>query len=347
MVLTSTLLMLAATPAPPPPDPVLRQLAETRKFQNGAPNSLKMDRSGAHVFFLRSPADSPVQSLHVFEVDAGQARELLSADALLKGTAQQLSAEEKAQLERRRVAARGLVSYELSDDGKTVIAPLSGRLYRVDVAGLLAGRTVEQSVKALPPTGVLDPRLSPDAKTVSYVKGGDLFVTDLAGGKERRLTTGGSDRLTHGLAEFVAQEEMGRFDGAWWGPDSKQIAYEDADTRGVETVHPRRPRASGIRVPDGALPASGEGERQGPAGHRPRDRKREDHLGEVGRGKVPLPHAGAVAAQGPAHRLRDGPGAAACAPPRGGPEDRWHPDVARGAGPGVDQPPAVRSRPPG
>src|SRR5262249_33859188 len=120
MVLTSTLLMLAATPAPPP-DPVLRQLAETRKFQNGAPNSLKMHRSGAHAFFLRSPGDSPVQSLHVFEVDAGQARELLSADALLKGTAQQLSAAEKAQLERRRVAARGLVSYQLSDDGKTVI----------------------------------------------------------------------------------------------------------------------------------------------------------------------------------------------------------------------------------
>ena len=247
MVLTSTLLMLAATPAAPPPDPVLRQLAETRKFQNGTPTALKMDRSGAHVFFLRSPADSPVQSLHVFEVDAGQARELLSTEALLKGSAQQLSPAEKAQLERRRVAARGLVSYQLSDDGRTIIAPLSGRLYRVDVAGLLSGRTVDQSVKALPPTGVLDPRLSPDAKTVSYVKGFDLHVLDLAGGKERRLTTGGSDRLTHGLAEFVAQEEMDRYDGAWWSPDSKQMAYEEADTRGVETftlgdpAHPELP----------------------------------------------------------------------------------------------------------
>src|SRR5215470_6522691 len=194
MVLTSTLLMLAATPAAPPPDPVLRQLAETRKFQNGSPTALKMDRSGAHVFFLRSPADSPVQSLHVFEVDAGQARELLSAEALLRGTAQQLSAEEKAQLERRRVAARGLVSYQLSDDGKTVIAPLSGRLYRVDVGGLLAGRSVDQSVKALPPTGALDARLAPEAARARYVKGGEICVIDLTGGKELRGTTGGSDR---------------------------------------------------------------------------------------------------------------------------------------------------------
>ena len=94
-----------------------------------------------------------MQSLHVFDVDAGQARELLSAEALLKGAAQQLSPAERAQLERQRVAARGVVSYELSKDGRTMIVPLSGRLYRVDVAGLLGGRTVEQSVKALPPTG--------------------------------------------------------------------------------------------------------------------------------------------------------------------------------------------------
>ena len=123
MVLASTLLMLAATPPPPPPDPVLRQLSETRKFRNGTPAALKMDRSGAHVFFLRSPADSPVRSLHVFEVDAGQARELLSAETLLKGAAQQLSAAEKAQLERQRVAARGLVAYRVSDDGRTVVKP--------------------------------------------------------------------------------------------------------------------------------------------------------------------------------------------------------------------------------
>ena len=53
------------------------------------------------------PADSPVQSLYVFEVDAGQARELLSAETLLRGAAQQLSPAEKAQLERQRVAASG------------------------------------------------------------------------------------------------------------------------------------------------------------------------------------------------------------------------------------------------
>jgi dipeptidyl-peptidase 4 len=240
------LALLAVTPTAPP-DPVLRQFAETRGFRNGTPNSVQVDRSGTHVFFLRSLPTSPVQALYVFDVATGQNRELLSAEALLHGAAQQLSPAERAQLERQRVSARGFVRYTLSDDGKSLITVLSGRLYRVDVAGLLEGASAEKSVRALEPTGVLDPTLSPDGTKLSYVKDWDLHVLELGPGKERRLTQGGSERVTHGLAEFVAQEEMNRFRGAWWSPDGAQLAYEEADTRDVETftlgdpAHPERP----------------------------------------------------------------------------------------------------------
>jgi len=217
MVLTSTLLMLAATPAAPPPDPVLRQLAETRKFKNGTPNTLKMDRSGAHVFFLRSSADSPLQSLHVFDVDAGQARELLSAEALLKGAAQQLSPAERAQLERQRVAARGVISYELSADGRTVIVPVSGRLYRVDVAGLLGGRTVEQSVKVLSPSGALDAKLSPDGKLLVFQQRGDIYSVDVE-------TAGGAPKPVP-LVQTSANEHQ-----AHVSPDGKWLTYESDET---------------------------------------------------------------------------------------------------------------------
>jgi dipeptidyl-peptidase-4 len=203
MLLALTMTLLAAAPAAP--DPVLRQIAETRSFRNGAPSSVEVDRTGAHVFFLRSPATSPVQALYVFDVSTGQTRELLSADALLRGAAQQLSPAERAQLERQRVSASGFVHYSLAEDGNSLITVLSGRLYRVDVAGLMAGAPAEKSVQVLAPTGVLDPTLSPDGTKLSFVKDWDLHVLELSSGKERRLTQGGSERVTHGLAEFVAQ----------------------------------------------------------------------------------------------------------------------------------------------
>ena len=239
-------MLLAATPASPQ-DPVIRQLVETRNFRNGTPTAIQMDPRGRYVLFLRSPGTSTVQSLQVFDVASGQSRELLSADVLLQGTTQQLTDAERAQLERRRVSARGFLRFSLAEDGRSLITALSGKLYRVDVEALLAGRSAEQSVRQLSPTDALDPTLSRDGKKLSYVKDWDLHVLDLASGKERRLTTGGSERLTHGLAEFVAEEEMDRHSGAWWSPDGSKLLYEESDTRAVETftlgdpAHPERP----------------------------------------------------------------------------------------------------------
>src|SRR5215813_6364916 len=240
------LMLLAATPSSPP-DPVIRQLVETRNFRNGIPTAVQMDPRGRYVFFLRSPPTSTIQSLHVFDVASGQSRELLSADAVLQGAAQQLTDAERAQLERRRVSARGFLRFTLAEDGRSLITALSGRLYRVDVEALMAGAPPDKAVRQLSPIDALDPMLSRDGKKLSYVQDWDLHVLDIASGKERRLTTGGSERLTHGLAEFVAEEEMDRHAGAWWSPDGSQLLYEQSDTRAVETftlgdpAHPERP----------------------------------------------------------------------------------------------------------
>ena len=45
-----------------------------------------------------------------------------------------------------------------------------------------------------------------------------------------RLTAGAnSTGKTHGLAEYIAQEEMGRRHGFWWSPDSAWIAFAEVD----------------------------------------------------------------------------------------------------------------------
>ncbi|MEJ5155321.1 prolyl oligopeptidase family serine peptidase [Gluconobacter wancherniae] len=63
------------------------------------------------------------------------------------------------------------------------------------------------------------------------------------------MTTGGTETLTHGLAEFAAAEELERADGAWWSPDNQQILFEEADTSGVEKhyiTNPQSPQSAPV-----------------------------------------------------------------------------------------------------
>jgi dipeptidyl-peptidase-4 len=163
---------------------------------------------------------------------------LASADGLLKGQEEQLTAEELARRERMRSAARGIASFELSRDGRQILVPLSGSLFLIERA---TGKVRELKSTAGYP---IDARFSPDGKSVAVVRDGDLYVLDVASGSERRLTHGASETLSHGLAEFVAQEEMGRMHGYWWSPGSDKIIYQETDTSNVELLHiadPTRP----------------------------------------------------------------------------------------------------------
>lgn len=54
-----------------------------------------------------------------------------------------------------------------------------------------------------------------------------------------QLTFGGSSSgVTHGLADFVAQEEMDRYRGFWWALDSTSIAF--TEVRVDATIHTYR-----------------------------------------------------------------------------------------------------------
>ena len=216
----------------------LREYAETRGFMLGRPSRPKLTPDGKFVLFLRSESKSNRMRLFEFDVARATTKELLTPETVLKGAQESLSPEEKARRERMRVTAAGFADYQLSDDGVLVLLSLSGKLYIYD-------RTRGSVVELATTAGVLvDPKFSPDGKKVSYVLNQDLFLYDLQSRKESAVTTGGTKVKTHGLAEFVAQEEMRRFTGYWWSPDSKFIVYEEADHSGVErwyVADPNRP----------------------------------------------------------------------------------------------------------
>jgi len=230
-LMLSAALASAAEPAPGTPldTSFLKQYSETRGFTLGRPQKPKISPNGKTVLFLRADPKAPKLKLFEFDVATAQTKELLSPEALLQGADENLTPEEKARRERMRVSVGGFTDYHLDPEGKNILVMLSGKLYVFDRA---AGKATELKTGS---GTIVDPKWSPDGKKIAYVRGFDVAVYDLAAGKESMATTGGTLVKSHGLAEFVAQEEMGRFSGYWWSPDSKFIAYEEADHTGVET----------------------------------------------------------------------------------------------------------------
>jgi dipeptidyl-peptidase-4 len=233
---------LHGAPASEPPQltntSYLRDDAETRGFMLGRPTKAVPTPDGRAVLFLRAQARKPQLQLYEFDVASGRTRELLTPAQLLKGAEEKLSPEEKARRERMRVSLGGFTDFQLSRDGNRILLSLSGKLYVLERSSGQV-RQISTGMGAL-----VDPKFSPDGQKIAYVLDQDVFVFDLGTQTERRVTIGGTDRLRHGLAEFVAQEEMQRFSGYWWSPDSRFIAYAETDHEGVEVWHvadPARP----------------------------------------------------------------------------------------------------------
>lgn len=70
---------------------------------------------------------------------------------------------------------------------------------------------------------------SPDKKFVAYTRDNNLFVRDVATGKETPITKDGSDVILNGYASWIYYEEiLGRasqYQAFWWSPDSRKIAF--------------------------------------------------------------------------------------------------------------------------
>lgn len=240
---------LAATP----PDPLayFRDLAETRNFTLGRPVAAKLTPDGQSVIYLRGGPRDPVLRLYEYPLPAGPERELLTPAQLLGSSPEKLTAEEKARRERARISTRGFTKFDLSNDGTRLLVTLSGQLYVVSRADL--------KVTALPGKNWIDPRFSPDGTAIAAVSAGELHVIELdqVPLTARVLTSGAHATLTHGTAEFVAQEEMARSEGYWWSPDSRFIAYQQTDESAVAIRHiadPLQPEAIPAKF---AYPAAG------------------------------------------------------------------------------------------
>ena len=63
--------------------------------------------------------------------------------------------------------------------------------------------------------------------------------------------------MTNGLAEYIAQEEMGRPEGYWWSPDGPRLAYVRADSSAHPPLPHRAPGAATFSVEEHRYPFAG------------------------------------------------------------------------------------------
>ena len=87
------------------------------------------------------------------------------------------------------------------------------------------------------PEGAVNLTWSPDSTMLAFTRENDLYVADVATGKECRITCDGSDLILTGYASWVYYEEIfGRptqYRAFWWSPDSRRIGFCRFDNTGV------------------------------------------------------------------------------------------------------------------
>jgi dipeptidyl-peptidase-4 len=225
--------------------------------------SLRLARfspDGRLVSYLRARDDAPgVYDLWAYDIARGRHRLLVDSRELVPAEGA-LSAEEEARRERQRIAAlRGVVEYEWSPDSKSLLFPLGGDLYDYRL-----GKPAGAAVRRLTATESFetDARYSPRGRYVSFIRDQDLYAVELATGVERRLTTGGGGLVSHGVAEFIAQEEMNRNTGYWWSPDERHVAYTRVDESPVAETERFEIGPDGARTFRQRYPAAGQANAQ-------------------------------------------------------------------------------------
>jgi dipeptidyl-peptidase 4 len=118
-----------------------------------------------------------------------------------------------------------VTQYAWAKAAPRVLVPLLGDLWVQDGPDAVPRKILEAG-----DAPALDPLLSPDGEHLAWVQDAELYAMDVDGGTPRQLTSGARGTgKTHGLAEYIAQEEMGRHRGFWWSYDAEHLAYTEVD----------------------------------------------------------------------------------------------------------------------
>ncbi|KAL5570463.1 hypothetical protein UlMin_027038 [Ulmus minor] len=194
-----------------------------------APTSISFSPDDNIITYLFSPDHTLNRKVFAFDLKTSKQELFFSPpDGGLDES--NISPDEKLRRERLRERGLGVTRYEwvkTSSKRKAIMVPLPAGIYLQD----FSNSKPELKLPSTSCSPIIDPHVSPDGSMLAYVRDSELHVLNLLYNESKQLTNGSKGNvLTHGLAEYIAQEEMERKNGYWWSLDSKFIAFTQVDS---------------------------------------------------------------------------------------------------------------------
>ena len=188
------------------------------------PTRIEFSWDGRAITFLAPEPGGNVRALWRLDLEDGKRTLLAGADAAPRP----LTQEEELRRQRRHETAFGVTDYRRAQNADVIVA-LHGARCVASRDGRPAGELPRvNKAQAVYP--------DPSGRRIAWVVAGDLWCGEIAKGTARRLTHDAESGVTNGLEDYLAAEELDRFEGAWWSTSGAELLFAHIDERHIPLV---------------------------------------------------------------------------------------------------------------
>ncbi|HSE50193.1 MAG TPA: DPP IV N-terminal domain-containing protein [Terriglobales bacterium] len=215
-----------------------------------APETVKWSPDGTKVSFVQRDDAGEHGALYYVDVAGGQMKPavLVAEEKLaeMKPPAEKAAKDDREKERRSRYSVAG---YHWAPDSQHLLFDSGGRLWLYSLK--------DGKAQMMGPGD--DPKFSPDGSRIAFVREHDLWVRDLASGKEKQLTKDGNENLLNGEVDWVYAEELDVRSNYFWSPDGKHIVFLQMNESKVPTYPivdwiPTHPTVDNMKYPKAGDP---------------------------------------------------------------------------------------------